>query len=61
MIDVEKGSKHIKSKCVEFLKNILDILVAIYYLQPTEGGATRIGFIGAITSIAAIAQSLKLI
>jgi hypothetical protein len=43
------------------LKNILDILVAIYYLQQAKGGATRIGFIGVVTSLAAITQSLKLI
>jgi hypothetical protein len=43
------------------LKNILDILVAIYYLHLAKGEATRISFIGVVTSLAAIAQSLKLI
>lgn len=61
MIDMDSGSKILKSKAVEIIRNILDIFVAHYYINKPAGKAARIGVVGVITSIIGICQSLKLI
>jgi|688.fasta_scaffold508513_1 hypothetical protein len=61
MVDMDSGSKILKSKAVEIIRNILDIFVAHYYINKPAGKAARIGVVGVITSIIGICQSLKLI
>ena len=61
VLDMEMGAKIMKSKILLFIRNILDILVANYYLNKPEGKAFKIGIIGVITSIIGICQALKLL
>jgi hypothetical protein len=61
VLDMEKGSKILKGKAIELLRNILDISVARYYLNKPAGSAAKIGIIGVITSLIGLSQSLKLI
>lgn len=61
LLDMDNGSKVIKGKMIEFLKNILDIFVASYYLNKPAGKAGRIGVIGMITSIIGLCKELKVI
>lgn len=61
MVDMESGSKILKGKAVEIIRDILDIFVAHYYLNKPAGKAARIGVVGVITSLIGIAQSLKFI
>ena len=58
LIDMEKGSTLIKNLALEFLRNILDIFVASYYLNQPAGKAKTIGVIGVITSVIGIVQVL---
>ena len=58
---MEMGAKIMRSKVIIFIKNILDILIANYYLNKPEGKAFKIGIIGVVTSIIGICQSLKVI
>lgn len=59
--DLAKGEKLVRSKSIEFLRNVLDIFVACYYLNRPSGLAGRAGFIGILTSLIALGQALKLI
>lgn len=59
MIDMESGKKLIIGRLVDFVKCILDIFVANYYLKLPQGGAARTGVIGVITSVIGICQALK--
>ena len=59
VLDMEMGAKIMKSKILLFIKNILDIFVANYYLNQPEGKAFKIGIIGVITSLIGICQALK--
>lgn len=61
LLDMEKGKDLILGRAVDFLKNILDILVASYYLTQPKGAAASTGVIGVITSLVAICQALKVI
>ena len=61
MIDMSKGTILIRSKLIDFIKNILDIFVANYYIHKPAGKAGKIGVIGTITSLIGIGQSLKLV
>ena len=61
LLDMEKGMQIMKGKIVIFLKNILDIFVANYYLNQPKGGASKAGIIGTITSVLAILQALKML
>jgi len=58
---MDNGAKLIRDRAIQFLRHILDIFVALYYLRKPAGGAARTGVIGVITSIIAICESLKLI
>lgn len=60
-LDMESGSKILKGKAVEIIRDILDIFVANYYINKPAGKAARIGVVGVITSIIGICQSLSLI
>lgn len=55
---MEKGSKILKSKALEILRNILDIFVARYYLHKPAGSAAKIGVLGVISSVISISQSV---
>ena len=61
MLDMEMGAKVMKSKLLIFLRNILDIFVANYYLNKPQGKAFKIGVIGVITSIIGLCQAMKVI
>lgn len=61
LLDMEKGKQLIIGRAVDFLKNILDIFVANYYINLPAGGASRTGVIGVITSIIGLSQALKMI
>ena len=50
-----------KSKILVFIRNILDIFVANYYLNRPQGQAFKIGIIGVVTSLIALCQAVKLI
>jgi hypothetical protein len=58
---MEKGKELIIGRAVDFLKNILDIFVANYYINLPVGGAAKTGIIGVITSIIGLCQALKMI
>jgi hypothetical protein len=58
---MEEGSKIIKSRAVDIIKNLLDIFVALYYLRRPEGQAQRIGVVGVVTSLIGVCQSLKFV
>ena len=51
MVDMDNGATLIRNRGIQFLRNILDIFVALYYLRQPKGKATRAGIIGFITSI----------
>ena len=55
---MEKGQALIKNLVIEFIRNILDIFVASYYLNKPVGKAKSIGVIGVITSLIGIGQAL---
>ena len=57
----EKGEKEMRSKSIEFLRNILDIVVACYYLNKPPNTAARVGIVGILTSLIGLSQSLQLI
>ena len=61
VLDMEMGAKIMKSKVLIFIKNILDIFVANYYLNKPEGKAFKVGIIGVISSLIGICQALKVI
>jgi len=61
VLDMEMGAKIMKSKILVFIRNILDIFVANYYLNKPQGQAFKVGIIGVITSIIALCQALQLI
>lgn len=61
VLDMEMGAQVMKSKILLFIRNILDIFVANYYLHRPQGQAFKIGIIGVITSLIALCQALKLI
>lgn len=58
---MEKGTKILIGRAIEFIKNILDIFVAKYLISKPKGSAAKIGVIGVITSLIGIAQSLKIV
>jgi hypothetical protein len=60
-VDMDSGSKILKGKAFEIIRNVLDIFVAHYYIHRPAGKAARIGVVGVITSLIGICQSLKLI
>lgn len=55
---MDKGPALIKKLAVEFIRNILDIFVASYYLNMPAGRAKTIGVVGVITSLIGIGQAL---
>lgn len=59
--DLDKGEQLVRSKSIEFLRNILDIFVACYYINRPQGLAGRTGFIGMLTSLIVLGQALQLI
>ena len=59
--DMEKGEKLMRSKSIELLRNILDVVVACYYINKPANAAARVGIVGILTSLIGIAQSLELI
>lgn len=59
LIDMEKGPILIKGLALEFIRNILDIFVASYYLNQPAGKAKTIGVLGVITSVIGIVQALN--
>ena len=61
VLDMEMGAKIMKSKVLLFIKNILDIFVANYYLNKPQGKAFKVGIIGVISSLIGICQALKVI
>ena len=61
MVDMQEGMKVMRGKLVQFLKCILDLFVANYYLHMPKGQAARIGVVGTITSLIALCQALKVI
>ena len=61
LIDMENGMKLIRGRAIEFIRNVLDIFVASYYLHQPAGQARKIGIIGIITSIIQVLQALNLI
>lgn len=61
VLDMEKGKTLILGRALDFIKCILDILVANYYLTQPKGGAAKTGVIGVVTSLLAICQALKVI
>ena len=61
MLDMQEGMKVMRGKAIVFIRNILDIFVANYYLNQPVGQAARIGVIGTITSLIALCQALKVI
>ena len=50
-----------RSKSIEFLRNLLDIVVACYYLNKPPSTAARVGIVGILTSLIGLGQSLELI
>jgi hypothetical protein len=61
MLDMQEGMKIMRGKLVQFIKCILDIFVANYYLHEPKGQAARIGVVGTITSLIGLCQALKVI
>ena len=61
LIDMDNGVKLIRDRGIHFLKNIMNIFIAVYYLSKPEGKASKIGVIGIITSIIGILESLRII
>ena len=59
--DLHRGEQLIRSKSIEFLRNLLDCFVACYYLNKPKNLAARIGVVGMLTSLIALGQALKLI
>ena len=59
--DYSKGEKLIRSKSIEFLRNILDLFIACYYLNKPLNSSPRIAVIGMTTSILALGKSMHLI
>jgi hypothetical protein len=55
---MDKGPTLIKNLALEFIRNILDIFVASYYLNLPAGKAKTIGVLGMITSVIGIVQAL---
>ena len=58
---LERGEKQMRSQSIEFLRNILDVVVACYYINKPNNTAARVGIVGILTSLIGLAQSLKLI
>lgn len=58
---MDKFKQLLISRVADFLKNILNIFVANYYLNLPAGGASKAGVLGVITSLIAIGQALKVI
>lgn len=60
-VTLEEGESIIRKKGVEFLRNFLDILVALYLLKKPSELAGRVGVLGMVTSLISIFQALKYI
>jgi hypothetical protein len=58
LIDMEKGQLLLKKLAIEFVRNVLNVFVAGYYLNRPVGKAKTYGVIGVITSLIAIGQAL---
>ncbi len=58
LIDMEKGQLLLKQLTVEFIRNVLDVFVAYYYINKPVGKAKTFGMIGVITSLIGIGQAL---
>ena len=58
LIDMDKGQILLKKLAVEFIRNVLNVFVAYYYLNRPAGKAGKFGVIGVITSLIAIGQAL---
>ena len=58
LVDMEKGQVLLKKLTVEFIRNILDVFVAYYYINKPAGKAKTFGMIGVITSLIGIGQAL---
>ena len=58
LVDMEKGQVLLKKLTVEFIRNILDVFVAYYYINKPVGKAKTFGMIGVITSLIGIGQAL---
>lgn len=55
---MDKGQVLLKKIAVEFIRNVLDIFVAYYYINKPAGKAKTFGVIGVITSLIGIGQAL---
>jgi len=55
---MNKGQVVLKKIVIEFIRNILDIFVAYYYINTPAGKAKTFGIIGVITSLIRIGQEL---
>lgn len=61
MLDMQDGMKIMRGKLIQFIRCVLDIFVANYYINMPKGSAARIGVIGTITSLIALCQTLKVV